>query len=181
MKISVLDVPASVRPMSPMAKIAVNSAMKPMSLAWVWIVESMAMAAVGRRQAMTVVMQEVNLRMRLLLYVDMVGQFLGSSSKLEPWEELDVLRWLVPEWLDDLNRLEVSVEIDKRLGFFSLFVGRCGSFLLFSLFLRVCQKGSQSLAIHCVNPSSSFFLRGTMRSGLHFDSNFRFEYYNQGL
>ncbi len=74
MKISVLDVLASVRPISPMAKIAVNNAMKPMSLAWLWIVASTAMAAVGRRQATTVATKEVNLRIRLKRYVAMVGQ-----------------------------------------------------------------------------------------------------------
>jgi hypothetical protein len=65
-KISVLEVPEFVRPISPIAKIAVNSAMKPMSLASLWMVASIAIAAVGSRQATIVVTKEVNVRIRLI-------------------------------------------------------------------------------------------------------------------
>ena len=133
-----------------MAKTAVNSAMKPMSLAWLWIVASTAMAAVGRRQATTVVTKEVNLRMRLRRYVEMVGQLLEAFPESEPCEEREDRRRIVPERFEDhLTRVKVTVEIDKRLAFFSLLVvWSAFSVYVVSVSLRLCQKGSQSLAIH---------------------------------
>lgn len=72
-KISVLDVPGSVRLIRPMAKIAVNSAMKPRSMAVVCTVESTDIATVGRRQATTVATKEVKRNMLFIEYVSRVG------------------------------------------------------------------------------------------------------------